>query len=249
MSEENQHLIFEPKLSQNYFFISHWKRIYISREPHYNHNSNLNNNDHDSNNTTTSITINNNVETIHKEGTMIYMDSLNPDIPIKLERVLWDGTRLWEFMFQSFNFSNMYGKQRDMNEEIKSVLGGNGHVDVDGGSFLFGKYSNTIDENKDVNLYDKFSVLICGILDNEVYSQYLHENNIKSLDITQNQVYGKKYQSHVLCLTNNINKLNNDADYDCNQFNYVLYCIDKQSRVESYNGIRTSDTIIIAINQ
>ena len=111
--------------------------------------------------------------------------------------------------------------------------------------------SNTIaiDENKDVNLYDKFSVLICGILDNEVYSQYLHENNIKSLDITQNQVYGRKYQSHVLCLTNNINKENNDADYDCNQFNYVLYCIDKQSRVESYNRIGTRDTIIIAINQ
>ena len=145
MSEENQHWIFEPKSYQKHFFVSHWKRIYISREPYYDHNSNANNNDHDSNNTTTPATINNNVqlgldlinliskhslpvplgrwglhcdcnelhfmtnikhehstkrrlkhttngttmneETIHKEGTMIYMDSLNPDIPIKLEHV------------------------------------------------------------------------------------------------------------------------------------------------------------------
>ena len=42
-------------------------------------------------------------------------------------------------MFQSFNFLTIYGKQRDINEEMKSVLGGDGHVDVDGGSFFFGK--------------------------------------------------------------------------------------------------------------
>ena len=87
-------------------------------------------------------------------------------------------------------------------------------------------------------MYNKFRVLICGIFDdNREYSKYLYENNIKPLYITQNQVYEKKYQSHVLCLTNNINKLNNDEDYDCNQFNYILYCIDKQTRVELYNKI------------
>ena len=142
-----------------------------------------------------------NEETIYREVTMIYMDSLNPDVPIKLERVLWDGTCQWKFMFQSFNFSTMYREQRSysINEHTRSVLRGDGHDDVDGDSFLCLGNSDTIDENHDVNLYDKFKVLICGISDdNREHSRYLHENNIKSLYITQikytkrniNLVYG-----------------------------------------------------------
>ena len=46
-------------------------------------------------------------DVLYKPGAMIYIDSLNPYIPIKLDAIVWNGSRQWRFMFQSFN-SNLY---------------------------------------------------------------------------------------------------------------------------------------------